>query len=171
MTMRCKVCSHDKREVIEKEVLRGVPHLRIGKKYGMSDLSVRNHAMNRLSKELVKAKEIKDLLHSETIVNEITFLYNKCRKILKKAGKKGSLDTSLKAIAQARDTIELLCKLSAYASRGQELEAQGSREIDKEKLKRLSIDELVLFQRLLSKYNGGSEDEIIETKGTAINRN
>jgi hypothetical protein len=44
--------------------MRGTPYLRIGKKYGVNDVSVANHAKKHLSRQMLKSDEMKQVTHS-----------------------------------------------------------------------------------------------------------
>jgi len=45
---KCSICKHDKRLRIDRAIMKGTPYLRIGKKYGVNDVSVANHAKKHL---------------------------------------------------------------------------------------------------------------------------
>ncbi len=162
MGMRCVICSHSKKLEIEKEIIRGTAHTKIAKIYGVSNLSVRNHTMNHLSRQLVKHKETRELLHSNNLLNEIEDLLEKSKSILEKAESEGKLNTALNAIRQTRATIELLCKLATYMKDVQQKDEQEERRIEVDKLNNLSVKELKLLSELRRKAeSGGGGKEIL----------
>lgn len=176
MGQRCGICKHDNRLEIDRAIVRGVPYLRIGKKYGVNDVSVANHAKKHLSRQMLQHQETRDLLHSDNLLKEIASLLDKSKEILDKAESKGKLKLSLSAIGQARSTVELLCKLSAHLNQGQqnenrELEEYRRKEIEKYKegFRRLSKNEIKMYAKLINKISSvRNSDDIMDVDSTSL---
>lgn len=71
MTMRCTICSYDKRIDIDREIVRSVPHTKIAKTYGVDNLAARSHTMNHLSRQMLKHVEIRGMFHKKNLLSDI----------------------------------------------------------------------------------------------------
>lgn len=145
MGQRCCICKHDKRLEIDRDIVKGVPHLKIGKKYGVSNLSVRNHAKNHLSRQMLKSDEMKSVAHSKNLFKEVQELIQRTKNILDKAEEDDRPMISLGAIRELRKTYEFLIKFQVYMAEAQrEEEKEGEYGADMEAVRaignRLSLE-------------------------------
>jgi|GEM_PF-1519046 len=164
MPMACKICNHPKRLEIDRELVQGKSYLSIAKKYGVNDVSLRNHKAKHLPRQLVKAYEQKELSESMNLLDRIDQLLSRAEKIFRRNYAKNTStgDTlALKSIAEQRQTFELLAKISyaLHQAKLTELETQrqsvAQDELEfQESLANLSDQELVLFHLLIRKANG-----------------
>ncbi len=159
MGMRCKVCTSDNKLAIEKQIIQGIAHLKISKTFGVPNLSIRNHAMNHLSKKLLKREEAKEFLHSSTLLKEMQELVSKCKVILDRAESNGHSMVSLSAIRELRQIYEFWTKIHLYLKESNDdSELIGERERKQlEILGCLSDEELdtmdALWQKAIDLYD------------------
>lgn len=167
MAQICQVCNHSKRLEIDRQLVQGISHTKIAQDYGVSMWSVRAHAENHLSRQLVKSVELKQAMQNAGLVNEIESLLNKSKSILNKAEADGKLNLALNAIRETRGTLELMAKICAtiYQIQAQELQAQQGIDDDatrtQEGLEKLSDAELNMLMALTEKMRGERKDDVI----------
>ena len=154
MSMKCHICSHNKKEEIEKQICSGVPHLKIGKTFGVSNMSVRNHARNHLSRQLLKSEETKSLLHGKNLFQNIVELIDRTKAILDDAESKDRPFISLGAIRELRQIYEFLIKFSMYLRDAQKEDRLAERERKLRDVKRLNTNEIQLLIKLIEKMEG-----------------
>lgn len=177
MSQACSICNHDKRLEIDREIVRGISISRIAREYDVSWDSVRYHADNHLSRQLIKSHEMRQALESGNLLNEIEDLLKRSKHILRRAEREGALNTALGAIREARGTLELMSKIAVtcHQIRAQELEAQRMEQIGQqdnsiaEDIKRLSFTELMMFEALVDKMSGNRNDDVIKSVTREIN--
>ncbi len=176
MAMRCTVCSHEKKRQIDRAIVKSIAHTKIAKTYGVSNQSVRNHAMNHLSKKLLQSEETKELLHSSTLLKEMQELVETAKRILARAESNGHSMISLAAIKELRQIFEFWTKIRLYLQENKddsELTVESKRK-QVEVLRCLSTDELLTMEALWKKatdiYNGVHVVDTIEAKDTTIDR-
>ena len=154
---------------MDRDIVKGVPHLKIGKKYSVSNLSVRNHAKSHLSRQMLKSDEMKSVAHSKNLFEEIQELITRTKKIFADAENEGRPMISLGAIRELRKTYEFLIKFSAYMQDAQKEDKEAKRENIQFSVKiikeRLSVDEIVLMEKLILKMNGKIEQNVDVLKG------
>ena len=169
MGQRCCICKHDKRLEIDRDIVKNIAHTKIAKTYGVSNQSVRNHAKNHLSRQMIKHVRIREMLHADDLLSNIKELVKKTETILKKSEKEGKYMISLAAIRELRSTYEFMCKTAKYLDERQKEEVQQKNEKEEERRKqldgldRLSHEELYLMKRLTQKMYGEDIDVISVT--------
>ena len=169
MGQRCCICKHDKRLEIDRDIVKNIAHTKIAKTYGVSNQSVRNHAKNHLSRQMIKHVSIREMLHADDLLSNIKELVKKTEAILKKSEKEGKYMISLAAIRELRSTYEFMCKTAKYLDERQKeevpQESDEQEEIRKQldRLDILSDEELDLMERLLQKLDGEDIDVISVT--------
>ncbi len=169
MGQRCSICKHDKRLEVDRDIVNNIPHTKIAKTYGVSNQSVRNHAKNHLSRQMIKHVRIREMLHADDLLSNIKALVKKTETILKKSEKEGKYMISLAAIRELRSTYEFMCKIAKYLDERQKeevpQESDEQEEIRKQldRLDILSDEELDLMERLLQKMDGEDIDVISVT--------
>lgn len=117
MANACSICNNINRKEIERQIGQGVPYLRIAKEFGLTDTSVRNHALNHLSRQLLKSQEIKNRIDAEELLNEIVTCLNKTKTIRSKAEQSNNLSQQISANREIRSTVEFLVRLIVDLSR------------------------------------------------------
>ena len=157
MANACKCCIHKRRNMIDKEIVSGKPHAQIARKFNVGELSVRGHAKNHLSKILVKNEEVRGLLHSKSLLSEMTELVHKCKDILdRNIGKKDNI--SLSAARELREIFSFFVRIKIDIEGVQKNDIQEQNRKQIEILKHLDCDELEYMSTLMAKagarYNG-----------------
>lgn len=169
MGQRCCICKHDKRLEIDRDIVNNIPHTKIAKTYGVSNQSVRNHAKNHLSRQMIKHVRIREMLHADDLLSNIKELVKKTETILKKSEKEGKYMISLAAIRELRSTYEFMCKTAKYLDERQKEEVPQESDEQEELRKQLdrldilSDEELDLMERLAQKMDGEDIDVISVT--------
>jgi hypothetical protein len=109
----CTVCSHAKRNEIERSILDGKSERSIAKQYGLTPASVHRHKENgHIQKRIIKAKEVKEVAQADTLLDQVKDLSTRALAILSQAEGTGDLRTACSAIREVRATLELLLKVS-----------------------------------------------------------
>ncbi len=155
MGQKCCICIHDRRIEIEKEILHGLPHSKIALKYDVGMMSVRRHAQNHLSRQLVKHKETRELLHSDSLLQELNSLVDRTKAILDDSEDNKKHVISLRAIAELRNTYELFVKLALTMKEVIDKDEEENKQVVMDKLKVFTEDELELYSQLLEKMETG----------------
>ena len=99
-------------------------------------------------------------MHSKSLADQLQWNINKARDILALAEKKEHLGTALRAIGELRCTYELMIRVAAYLEETQKEDERQTFEEYKQKLGRLSEDELILLSLINKKIAG--EDVVIK---------
>lgn len=179
MPQACTICNHDKRLEIDREIVRGISISRIAREYDVSWDSVKYHADNHLSRQLIKSQEMKEAAINGNLLNEMEDLLKRSKHILRRAEREGALNTALGAIRETRGTLELMSKIAVtlHQIRAQELEAQQREQIGHEEnsfnedIKRLSFAELMMFEALVDKMSGNRNDDVIKSVTRELSTN
>lgn len=108
----CAICSHKRRLEIDRAVVQGRAISKIALEFGVPEWSVRAHAENHLSRQLLKADEIRSALDSQSLAREMTDLVDRTKRILDSSEADGQRAVSLAAIRELRASYEFMVKLS-----------------------------------------------------------
>ena len=125
----CSICNHKKKLQIEREYAKGKAFSVISRKFNISRNAVEYHCQNHISRQLLKAWEIKQAYEGMDIITEIEDLVYRTKDILSQAEEKKNYGLALNAIREARGGYELLAKI-AYS-----LHQAKIAEIELEKVK------------------------------------
>lgn len=112
MSMKCQICGHPKRYDMEREYFRGSNVHRIARKYEVGDTSLKNHLTNHTSRQMAQAWRKKQEVENLDMVKEIEDIIAHTHTILKRAEGKGNDHLSLKAIAELRQTYDLMLRIA-----------------------------------------------------------
>lgn len=109
----CTICSHAKRNEIERSILDGKSERSIAKQYDVTAAAVHRHKENgHIQKRIAKAKAIKEVAQADTLLDQVKSLSERALSILSQAEGTGDLRTACSAIREVRATLELLLKVS-----------------------------------------------------------
>ncbi len=111
MSRACTVCSHERREEIDRALVGGSPNLSLSSLFGVSEAALRRHKANHLPAHLAQAEKAREVARADDLLEEVRDLQSRARAILDKAEGAGELRTALGAIREARGNLELLAKL------------------------------------------------------------
>jgi hypothetical protein len=113
---------------------------------------VRHHAEHHLTRQLLKADEMRTLLESRSLVSEIESLIERTKRILDQSERDGLHLVSLRAISELRASFGFMISTAFLLKQDEREEAQAARRAEIDDLKsRYSIEELELLQLVLSK--------------------
>ncbi len=112
MGRSCLICAHPKRAEIDQALVDGVSFRNVTLRYGMSIATVSRHRAAHLPSVMAKGKEADEVAHADTLLAQIKDLKERALSILTKAEVAKSWSVALGAIREARQTLELLCKIS-----------------------------------------------------------
>ncbi len=112
MPRSCTVCSHHKREEIDRALVEGVAAAEISGRYRtLGERAVRRHRSNHLPAKLVMAEKAAEVAEADDLLEQVGDLQRRALAILDRAEEAGALRTALSAIREARGNLELLAKL------------------------------------------------------------
>ena len=173
MASNCLTCTHKDRLAIDQKLVQGQSYSSIGREYNLPMMSVRNHAHNHLSRQLMVAWDRKEMIHSTELVQKLQDVLLNAEAIFQRNFAQGRDGTALKALDSVRLTLELVCKISAYVAEAkraeaqtqapdfqtffeQEQQAQAERACD-----RLTEAEMDMYIKLVNKIEGYTSETII----------
>lgn len=112
MPRTCTVCKHPDIETINKElIICNDSYRNIAKRYGISATSLIRHKQTHIPEALSRAKDVKDHVHGDSLLNRIKDINRETLEILKAARDGNDHDIALKAIARIEKQIELQARL------------------------------------------------------------
>ncbi len=115
MGRRCTVCTHPKRDEIDRALIAGEPYRDIARRYGLSKDALRRHR-EHIPKELARSREAEEVARADELLGQVQELRDRALSILDKAERSKDLRTALQAIREARQCVELLAKLAGELS-------------------------------------------------------
>jgi len=108
----CSVCTHPKREEIDRALVDGVSSGMLAGRYRtFGERAVRRHRANHIPTTLAKAVEAAEVAEAGSLLEQVEDLQQRALAILEKAEDAGELRTALSAIREARGNLELLARL------------------------------------------------------------
>jgi hypothetical protein len=108
----CTVCTHPKREAIERELVAGEASFRnIAGRFGSSATALHRHKAEHLPVKLAKAQEAQEVAQADDLLAGMRDLQARTLAILEAAEGIQQHRTALAAIREARSNLELLAKL------------------------------------------------------------
>lgn len=169
MAPKSLILAHPNRLAMERQYLQGKSIASIARGFDVSVDSLRNHLTHHLSRQMVKAYEIKSNESSFNLLGEIDQIITDTKTIFKRNFDQNKDITALKAIDSQRSTLELLCKISALMHDTKLLELQeqqeGNQQFEQDdfsdRLKFLTKPELEMLLALQSKIDSRNAKIIV----------
>lgn len=162
MPQRCRVCAHPNKQEIEKQIVQGIAHTRIGKRYGVSHDSIGYHAEHHLSETLAMAHSEQQKNHALDLFQGITDTYQKAERILQNAISDKNPRLALEAMREMRSITEtmakLMVKVKEYEDEHGHPDKQAGIDYYRECLKKLNLKELTVLTALVDKMQSGSNN-------------
>ncbi|MEX1011064.1 MAG: hypothetical protein WDZ29_03300 [Balneolaceae bacterium] len=163
-----KITHHPKREEIEQDIIKGLPHTKISKKYDVPYFAVRYWAENKLPEKLVDAERRSEIQHTDGILQRVTRMLNESERILGEATERGWHGTQLKAIREHNSSIELLAKLYVKMDEVRQREQQAEKAEDRQEgimqaIEYLSLDEIKCLNYLQCKATAYLDEQASNT--------
>ena len=115
MGRRCTVCTHPKRDEIDRALIAGEPYRDIARRYGLSKDALRRHR-EHIPRDLARSREAEEVARADELLGQVQELRDRALSILDKAERSKDLRTALQAIREARQCVELLAKLAGELS-------------------------------------------------------
>ncbi len=120
MSRTCTVCKHPDIKNINQELIIDNGSLRdIAGHYKLSKTSLSRHKQTHISEALSKAKDVKDHVHGDSLLDRLKEINRETLEILKVAKDGKNYDISLRAIQRIEKQIELQARLIGEISEGQ----------------------------------------------------
>ena len=110
MSRTCTVCENPNILNINENLIAGQSYRSIAKQFSLSESAVYRHK-NHISQTLVKAKDARESVYADSLLDQVKSLMEKALEILAKAEVEDDLRTALIAVREARGGCELLGKL------------------------------------------------------------
>jgi hypothetical protein len=111
MPRKCLVCSHPKREDIDRSLVEGEAYREIGRRYKLDKSALSRHKKLHLAETLIAARQAEDALRGESLWDQIQWLRSKALSIAGKAEKMKDYRTALAGIRELTRIVELMAKL------------------------------------------------------------
>lgn len=111
MPRTCTICEHPQKEEIDSLIINGNTFRNIVEQFSLSLGAIHRHKSEHLIQTLTKAREVKEIVHADNLLEQLRNLQAEALSILEQAKKKKDLRTAVFAINSARGVIELLGKL------------------------------------------------------------
>jgi hypothetical protein len=111
MPRTCTVCTHPRRDAIDRQLIAQKPFRYVAEQTGLSITALHRHREAHLPATLVKARENADVRHAIDVVDQLRAINQAAVAILIEARKASDADTALKAIDRIQKQIELQAKL------------------------------------------------------------
>jgi len=113
MPRKCSICTHKKRDAIEKDILNNVSYRDIGTAYNVNYESVRRHHKNgHIAQELVKSSQAKDISDSDELMGDLL----EWKKIIDESVEELKGPSRLQAVDRGMKWTELKAKIKKIIS-------------------------------------------------------
>jgi hypothetical protein len=107
----CTICTHPRRQAIDKALVGGATMRELAAKYRVSPDAMERHNAAHLPKAMIKAAEVEEVRQALDVVQQLKAINGATLQILMDARATGDADTALKAIDRIHKQIELQAKL------------------------------------------------------------
>jgi hypothetical protein len=113
MPRRCKICTNERREAIERDILAGTPAREIAERYvTLSHTSVQRHADNHMAEALARSREVVELSDAERLKDELERVKADVHRLKTKAEEEGDIKTALMGCDRALKALDLQARLA-----------------------------------------------------------
>ena len=114
----CTVCTHPKREAIDRALIAGEPTREIEKRLGPSRSALVRHQAEHLPAAMLKGEEARQEAHALDVVKQLRAINGATLAILRESREARDNHTALKAIDRVQKQIELQAKLLGELNEG-----------------------------------------------------
>ena len=113
MPRKCSICTHPKREEIERAMLQGEPYRRISTDFDASEEALRRHKKNdHIAEALVKSAQAKEITGADNSIMRIMGWLDEIKLIFHEAKAEGERGLALSASDKGLRGEELLAKVT-----------------------------------------------------------
>jgi hypothetical protein len=142
MSVQCLICQSPRRLEIDRMLVDGKNCTDVAHTSGYSRNSVENHKIRHLSRQLVQAYEKKSITEGMDLLIRIDHILSRAEKIFIRNYNQHQDMVALKALAETRNTIDLLARISLLMHEAKVMELQGSQK-QQEAQQRAEMDEFI----------------------------
>lgn len=164
----CTVCSHPKRNEIDKALAEPFTvKRRIARRYGLHPSAVERHALEHLPLRIAAAASNGSALSARNLLDRVTTQLDKLETLSASSFTSGDAETFLETAAQLRPTLELLGRVT------REIQPESVVQVTLGLFQRLNVrdeDELKARLSSLDEYAGLAEPEIATRMATWLGR-
>ena len=165
----CAICNHPMLKEINQALIEGKNLSEIARTRGVSRNSLEYHQKHHLSRQLVQAYQKKQLTEGFDLLSKIDSILEKLEIIFSRNFHSNKDLLALKALAEQRNTLQLLANISIAlhdVKKQEEAEVIEIQAIEQEEeyakgLEVLTNPELEMFQKLIEKVNTQDKRMII----------
>lgn len=167
---QCRTCLHPKRTEIDRELVTGNSITNVANKYNVPYNSVYGHYMNgHISRQLSQVYLAREMQNGSDMLDRIAEIVSKAETIFTRNFEAGRDLTALKALAEQRQTFQLLAQIVAHAEklRSESLEAtreeeeRRNQQLLQRRLSILTTEELLFLHRIEKKLESGVKADVI----------
>jgi hypothetical protein len=113
----CTVCTHPKRQEIDRALIAGEAFRNIAERFGTSATALTRHKKEHVPGHVAKAKEATQVANADDLLAQLKALRNRAISLLTKAEAAGDYRTALAGIREARGCIETLMEIEGELDR------------------------------------------------------
>ena len=114
--LKCLVCTHKRRNAIEKALLRGQSYRNISARFGVSAASISRHKPH-VAQAIAKAVERRDVYFGETLLDKLDRMELDFRRLAEKAELTQEWPSAIIALRETRETLKLIYEMQQAAQR------------------------------------------------------
>lgn len=114
----CTACQHPKVAAINKELLAGVAHLALEKRYGVLRDALRRHAATHIPKALAQAAQAGAVASADTLLAQLEGLRGDAERIGRKAERARDYRGALAGVRELTRLVELAARLAGELREG-----------------------------------------------------
>ena len=117
MPQTCSICRHERRKMIDGELIEGVPLRDIARRYGVSKDALARHKSEHLPERLSRAKAAETVASADNLLDQLDQLRKRAMSLLDQAEAAGDFSTALRGVREARACLETLAEVSGELNR------------------------------------------------------
>jgi hypothetical protein len=144
---KCRLCIHEERREVDHALLRGDSYRTVAQRFAVSRDAVVRHRRH-LPATLAHAREAKEVVHGDSLVQQLRELTAEAQRLKGKAEEAGDYRTALAAVRELCRIVELVARLSGELNERPEtkilnltLDAETARRISETFLARHQVSQ------------------------------
>jgi hypothetical protein len=108
----CSICSHPRREDIDKQLLSGAPYRSIAKQFEASESAVYRHkSEGHISVDLAQAHEVKEIARADSLLDQLKAVRQRTDELLARAEEAGEVRSWPGFLREMREQLKLMAEL------------------------------------------------------------
>lgn len=157
MPQVCHCCTNSQRLLIDRQLVEGVSIAQVSRSFGIPYNSVFNHK-SHISRQLTQVLARQETIHNFNLLEKIDQIILRAEDLFQRNYDKGRDGLALKALAESRNTVELLAKISFQLEQTRQAELELARIQSGEVTIELQDD----FQSKLSVLNSAELQVLVQ---------